>query len=67
MSRHPITPMSESDIRRHLAQQTDKSIGLVDTLQMQEPAETRDCGPEGDPVRATRWCSWIPSGRRNSL
>ena len=54
MSRHPITPMSESDIRRHLAQQTDKSIGLVDTLQMQEPAEIRDAALkatcESDPL-----------------
>jgi uncharacterized protein YgbK (DUF1537 family) len=42
MSRHPITPMTESDIRRHLAQQTEKPIGLVDTLQMNAPAEVRD-------------------------
>lgn len=30
MSRHPVTPMHESDLRLHLARQTDKSIGLVD-------------------------------------
>lgn len=30
MSRHPITPMHESDLGRHLAQQTSKRIGLVD-------------------------------------
>ncbi len=30
MSRHPITPMRESDLARHLAQQTSKHIGLVD-------------------------------------
>jgi uncharacterized protein YgbK (DUF1537 family) len=32
MSRHPITPMAESDLRLHLAQQTSRSIGLVDIL-----------------------------------
>ncbi|WP_342239515.1 four-carbon acid sugar kinase family protein [Inquilinus sp. OTU3971] len=30
MSRHPVTPMHEADIRRHLAAQTDRAIGLVD-------------------------------------
>ncbi|MGL4960240.1 MAG: four-carbon acid sugar kinase family protein [Inquilinus sp.] len=30
MSRHPVTPMHEADVRRHLAPQTDRSIGLVD-------------------------------------
>ncbi|WP_313692392.1 four-carbon acid sugar kinase family protein [Halorarum halobium] len=30
MSDHPVTPMSESDLRRHLAEQTDRSIGTVD-------------------------------------
>jgi len=29
MSRHPVTPMHEADLRRHLALQTDVSIGLV--------------------------------------
>jgi uncharacterized protein YgbK (DUF1537 family) len=30
MSRHPATPMDESDLRRHLAAQTDLDIGLID-------------------------------------
>lgn len=30
MSRHPVTPMHESDLVRHLARQTSKRIGLVD-------------------------------------
>jgi uncharacterized protein YgbK (DUF1537 family) len=29
MSRHPVTPMHEADLRRHLAAQTDMRIGLV--------------------------------------
>ncbi len=32
MSRHPVTPMHEADVRRHLALQTDRRIGLVDYL-----------------------------------
>jgi uncharacterized protein YgbK (DUF1537 family) len=34
MSRHPITPMGEADLRRHLAEQTAKRVGLVDILQL---------------------------------
>ncbi|HEX4267659.1 MAG TPA: four-carbon acid sugar kinase family protein [Steroidobacteraceae bacterium] len=30
MSRHPVTPMHESDVRIHLAKQTQAPIGLVD-------------------------------------
>lgn len=30
MSRHPVTPMHEADLRRHLAQQTSMKVGLVD-------------------------------------
>lgn len=30
MSVHPVTPMREADVRRHLAAQTDRGIGLVD-------------------------------------
>jgi len=30
MSHHPVTPMDESDLVRHLALQTDRSIGLFD-------------------------------------
>lgn len=30
MSRHPVTPMGEADVRRHLARQTRRPIGLVD-------------------------------------
>jgi uncharacterized protein YgbK (DUF1537 family) len=30
MRQHPITPMHEADLRLHLAQQTDRRIGLID-------------------------------------
>jgi 3-oxoisoapionate kinase len=29
MSRHPVTPMLEADLRRHLADQTSSSVGLM--------------------------------------
>ena len=34
MSRHPVTPMDESDLGRHLARQTARQIGLVDFVTM---------------------------------
>ena len=51
MSRHPITPMDEADIRVHLGRQTDRPIGLMDTVELRAPdfasrfeewSETRD-------------------------
>lgn len=36
-SRHPVTPMLEADIGRHLSKQTRKSIGLVDILDIEGP------------------------------
>lgn len=34
MSRHPVTPMAESDLRRHLSHQTRQSIGLLDVVHL---------------------------------
>ena len=39
MSRHPITPADESDLRVHLARQTEKRIGLFDILDVELPFE----------------------------
>lgn len=36
MSRHPVTPMDEADLGRHLARQTDRSIGLLDILALRD-------------------------------
>lgn len=42
MSRHPVTPMNEGDLRLHLGQQTNKRIGLFDILALQgDAAEVR--------------------------
>ncbi|MCC5930161.1 MAG: four-carbon acid sugar kinase family protein [Cyclobacteriaceae bacterium] len=35
MSRHPVTPMRESDLRLHLAQQTNRDIALMDIHALQ--------------------------------
>lgn len=37
MSRHPVTPMGESDLRRHLAAQTERRMGLIDVRHLAEP------------------------------
>jgi uncharacterized protein YgbK (DUF1537 family) len=34
MARHPVTPMDEADLGRHLARQTTRKIGLVDFVSM---------------------------------
>jgi 3-oxoisoapionate kinase len=39
MSRHPVTPADESDLSLHLAKQTNKKIGLLDILQLQQPID----------------------------
>jgi uncharacterized protein YgbK (DUF1537 family) len=42
VSRHPVTPMTESDLRLHLARQTRKRIRLFDILKLIQPgAELR--------------------------
>src|SRR5690606_22062665 len=38
MSKHPVTPANESDLRRHLAQQTQKNITLVDVTKLDQQA-----------------------------
>ncbi|MDP4841881.1 MAG: four-carbon acid sugar kinase family protein [Burkholderiaceae bacterium] len=35
MSRHPVTPMAESDLRLHLGQQTSRRIELIDLVDLQ--------------------------------
>jgi uncharacterized protein YgbK (DUF1537 family) len=38
MARHPVTPMDEADVARHLARQTTRRIGLVDLVALQASA-----------------------------
>ncbi|WP_233848765.1 3-oxo-isoapionate kinase OiaK [Paraburkholderia sp. HD33-4] len=37
MSRHPVTPMNEADLRVHLARQTRREIALIDFVQLAAP------------------------------
>ena len=36
MSRHPVTPMDEADLRLHLAKQTNKTIALIDIAEISD-------------------------------
>ncbi|MEM5318413.1 3-oxo-isoapionate kinase OiaK [Paraburkholderia sp. JHI869] len=38
MSRHPVTPMDEADLRRHLQKQTPRQIELVDLVEIRSAA-----------------------------
>ena len=40
MSKHPITPMDESDLRVHLARMTKKTVALIDLLHLEEPRQS---------------------------
>ena len=37
MSKHPVTPADESDLRLHLQKQTEQSIGLIDMVTQLKP------------------------------
>lgn len=37
MSKHPVTPSDESDLRLHLGKQTTKKCGLIDILDIDKP------------------------------
>lgn len=39
MSKHPVTPADESDLRLHIGKQTQKKFGLIDLLQLEKPVE----------------------------
>ncbi|SDH35298.1 Uncharacterized conserved protein YgbK, DUF1537 family [Paraburkholderia steynii] len=40
MSRHPVTPMDEADLRVHLGRQTSRRIELIDILQLRDGSGT---------------------------
>ena len=40
MSKHPITPMDESDLRVHFGRMSKKTIALIDLLHLEEPRQT---------------------------
>jgi uncharacterized protein YgbK (DUF1537 family) len=42
MSRHPVTPMTEADLRDHLARQTSTMVGLMDVVALSGPPRAVD-------------------------
>ncbi|HET7026677.1 MAG TPA: four-carbon acid sugar kinase family protein, partial [Candidatus Limnocylindrales bacterium] len=48
MSRHPITPMTEPDLRRHLGAQTDRPIGLVDIRALEAGLDAAGAALDGE-------------------
>lgn len=53
MRDHPVTPMDESDLRRHLGKQTDRDVGHVDLHTLEEgvePAREALRGADGEVV-----------------
>lgn len=39
MSKHPVTPMDEGDLREHLARQSSKKVKLIDLIHLRESDE----------------------------
>ncbi|MFM0674261.1 3-oxo-isoapionate kinase OiaK [Paraburkholderia sediminicola] len=53
MSRHPVTPMNEADLRVHLGRQTARRIELIDMVQLRSldaTARVRALGGDDTPV-----------------
>ena len=50
MSKHPVTPANESDLRVHLSKQTNKKIALIDLIQMENAIERWNEGIQDDEV-----------------
>jgi 3-oxoisoapionate kinase len=46
MSKHPSTPMDESDLRIHIGKQTSRQIGLIDFTQLKKDIEEWHCNEE---------------------
>jgi 3-oxoisoapionate kinase len=51
MSKHPVTPAYESDLRLHLSSQTTRAIGLIDVIQLDQPlSKWAEVGSEDEVV-----------------
>jgi len=48
MSKHPVTPADEADLRLHLGKQTTKRIGAIDINHMQRPSHEWMTNLKGD-------------------
>lgn len=50
MSKHPVTPADESDLRRHISKQTLKEMALIDVLTLDKPVATWNKEISGEPA-----------------
>lgn len=76
MSKHPVTPADESDLRLHLGKQTNKKFGLIDVLQLEKPVgEWNNAIESGEEVilidaldekQLNKIGEWIDSLNKNS-
>ena len=41
MASHPVTPMNEADVARHLSRQTERNIGILDVENLEDPDAAR--------------------------
>ncbi|MBA4106816.1 MAG: serine kinase [Pirellula sp.] len=68
MSRHPVTPMLESDLRRHLSLQTDRTIGLFDVRELSlPPAERRRAWAAAATAHAILLCDLLTVDQQAAL
>ena len=68
MSRHPVTPMLESDLRRHLSLQTDRAIGLFDVRDLSlPPAERRRAWDAAAKDHAIFLCDLLTADQQATL
>lgn len=61
MSRHPVTPMDEADIRLHLARQTKLPVELVDVLKIEAATFTTEERGHGERKKNSEFSPCPPS------
>jgi uncharacterized protein YgbK (DUF1537 family) len=75
MSKHPVTPADESDLRLHLGRQTNKKIGWIDITQLDKPAKSWNHTAADDEIvlldvindeQLTRIGEWIDAQRKET-
>ncbi len=57
MSRHPVTPMTEADLRLHLAKQTDTPVMLVPSIFSRPKTRARSSAPPSPTASSSSTCS----------
>ena len=73
MSKHPVTPAEESDLRLHIGKQTKEKIGLIDVLLLEKPINSWKEGLHDEAVvlidalneeHLTRIGEWLEAQRK---